>query len=215
LEQFGIWHAIRAVLVQGWLLARAAGGCLLRLLSIPLRVFRGVGPNVFASLIGVFVGSAITFAWDILKTSRDRQAELIRAARSVDQETQNNLAVISNDLFTLTNDDVEADKRAELVTPPVMPLLTAAGEMVYLHGSFEVYSPELAIGISNVYTVNYIINKRIEDRDFHRFTNQAMDNYSARRKMLNTELEGILKEHEGRLKHLHTELIKVINKPGS
>jgi len=35
--------------------------------------------------------------------------------------------------------------------------------------------------------------------------------------MLNTELEGILKEQEGRLKQLHTELIKVIdqNKHGS
>jgi hypothetical protein len=194
----------------------AGGGRMLASPSkYPVAGFSRRRPHVFASLIGVFVGSAITFAWDILKTSRDRQAELIRAARSVDQETQNNLAVISNDLFTLTNDDVEADKRAELVTPPVMPLLTAAGEMVYLHGSFEVYSPELAIGISNVYTVNYIINKRIEGRDFYRFTNQAMDNYSARRKMLNTELEGILKEHEGRLKHLHKELIKVINKPGS
>jgi hypothetical protein len=117
-------------------------------------------------------------------------------------------------MFTLTNDDVEADKSGEVVTPPVMPLLTSAGETAYLHGSLEVYSKDLAIGIGNVYAINYIINKRIEGRDFYRFTNQAMSNYAVRRKMLNTELEGILKEREGRLKHLHMELIKVINNPG-
>jgi hypothetical protein len=170
---------------------------------------------VFASLIGVFVGFSITFAWDAIKTSRDRQAELLRAARSIDQESQNNLAIISNDLFTLTNDDVEADKGGELVTPPVMPLLTAAGETAYLlMAPSKHISTDLAISIGNVYSIGYIINKRIEGREFYRFTNQEMTNYSVLRKMLNTKLEGILKEHEGRLKRLHMELIKVINNPG-
>jgi hypothetical protein len=204
LEQFGVFLLI---CISGILLITFIAD------SISSRVLRRVGPGVFASLIGVFVGFSITFAWDALKTSRDRQAELLRAARSVDRETQNNIAVISNDIFTLTNDDVAAETHQEVVTPPVIPLLTSAGETAYLHGSFEVYSIDLSIAIGDVYAGNYIINKRIEGRDFYRLANQAMGNYSERRKMLNTELEGILKEQEGRLKRLHMELIKVIHHP--
>jgi hypothetical protein len=104
--------------------------------SLSSRLFRHVAPGAFASLIGVFVGLAITFAWDFWKTSRDRQGELLRAARSVDQEAQNNLGVIANDLFTLRNDDIAADDHKEVVTPAVVPLLLSAGDAAYLRGSF-------------------------------------------------------------------------------
>ena len=183
--------------------------------SISSRVLRRVGPGVFASLVGVFVGSGITFAWDIWKTSRDQHTELLRAARSVDHETQTNLGIITNDLFALTNDDVQADMHSEVITPAVAPLLTSAGETAYLKGSFELYSSNFSISVGDIYTINYLINKRIEARDFYRFTNQAMDNYETRRKMLNNELEGILRQQEDRLKQLHSELIKLIKQPNN
>jgi hypothetical protein len=160
------------------------------------------------------IGFGLSVGWDYWKTSRAQQAELLSAARTVDHETQNNLKIISNDLFTLTKDDIEADKNAELVTPPVMPLLTSAVETAYRNGSFEVYSRDLSIGIGDVYTTDYLINKRIEGRDLYRYANQAIGGYSQRRKMLNTELEGILREQEGRLNSLHLELMKIMNKGG-
>jgi hypothetical protein len=166
-------------------------------------------------LVGVLMGFGLSVGWDYWKTSRAQQAELLRAAQSVDHETQNNLAVISNDLFSLTKDDAEADKNGELVTPPVMPLLTSAVETAFRTGSFDVYSRDLSIGVGDIYTTNYLINKRIEGRDFYRFTNQAMDNYSRRRKMLNTELEGILREQEGRLNSLHQALMKIMYRDAS
>ena len=175
------------------------------------RLFRHVAPGAFASLIGVFVGLAITFAWDFWKTSRDRQAELLRATRSVDQEARNNLGVIANDLLALRNDDIAADDRKEVVTPAVVPLLTSAGDAAYLGGSFEGYSIDLSKSIGDVYTISYLINKRIEARDFYRFTSQAMDNFSVRRKIINSELEGILQQQEGRLQNLDLQLVKIIN----
>jgi hypothetical protein len=178
--------------------------------SISSRVLRRVGPGVFASLVGVLVGVSVTIAWDAWKTSQERRIELLRAARDVDQENQTNLGLIANDLFALTNDDAAADKGCEVVTPPVMPLLTSAGETAYLRGSFEIYSTDLAVVVGNVNSFNYLINKRIEGRDFYRFTNQAMDNFGRRRKLINTELERILREQERLLKRLHMELVKAM-----
>jgi hypothetical protein len=171
--------------------------------------------SLILPLIGVMIGFGLTVGWDYWKTSREQQTQLINAARSVDHETQNNISIISTDLSTLRSDDIAADSNNEVVTPPIMPLMTSAIETAYRNGSFEISFRDLAIGIGDVYTTDYLINRRIEGHDFYRYTNQAFNNYARRRKMLNAELEGIFGEQQRRLSGLHLVMIKIINKRSS
>jgi DnaJ-domain-containing protein 1 len=54
-----------------------------------------------------------------------------------------------------------------------------------------------------------MINKRIEARELYRATNQAMDNYHHRRRIINGSIEELLQKAVARLSEMHSELMKV------
>jgi hypothetical protein len=177
--------------------------------SISSRVLRRVGPGVFASLVGVVVGFAITSASDIWKTSRDRQTELLRATKSVEQEIDTNIYIITADLSLIAKDDAAADKKQEIVTP-LSPLVTSASETAYLRGSFDIYSSGLSVDIGKMDALAYIVNKRIDGREFFRFTSRPLGDYDSLRKIINTNVEALLRDQQANLNTVQLELTKLM-----
>jgi hypothetical protein len=171
------------------------------------RVIKRILPGIFASLLGVLIGFSLSVASDYWKFYHAQQAELRRATTSVDQEVDNNLQLISGDLDILDQDN--AAPTGQEVVRPISSLLTSAGETAYLHGSFDSFSKDLSVKLGNTYSSLFVLNKRIEGREMYRLTNQSMDNYDRRRKLINIDIDFLLRKAHDDLTALHIDLSKV------
>jgi len=173
------------------------------------RARRRVLREVFAPLVGVLIGSALTIGFTLWTSHNTQQTELMRATTSVDQEVETDIRLISEDMYFLTTDDVAIDRGEGEVVQALSSLLASAGETAYLHGSFDPFSKDLTIRVGNVYSAISVLNKRIDAREMYRVANQSMDNYHHRRRLINSDMEVRLQQVRVELWGLHLELVKV------
>jgi hypothetical protein len=158
-----------------------------------VRRFRDVGL--------VVLGFVLAAGWDEWKSGREEHKELVRAARSVVQESAIDLDLVGADIAFIDQDSDAADKNMELVRP-LDVLLSAAIEVALLRGSFDPKSVDLSIKARKVYSSIVAANHWLEERERYRVSNGAMDNYHRRRKLINA----IVKE---RLSNLKTDLAEL------
>jgi hypothetical protein len=176
--------------------------------SLSAGVRRRVLREVFAPLVGVLIGSALTIGFTYWTSHKAEQTELMRAAKSVAHEVDINIQLIDSNLETLAQDNIAADQQMEVVRP-LASLLTSAGETAYLHGSLDPYSKDLTVRLGDTLASLSMLNKRIEGREMYRLTNQAMGNYSTRRKLINADIQTIFAQALNDLTNLYSELTKV------
>jgi hypothetical protein len=174
--------------------------------SAPAR--RRVLREVFAPLIGVLIGSALTIGFTLWTSHNTERAEMLRAARSVAHEVGIDIQLIDGDLDILRHDNEAADQHSEIVRP-LSSLLTSAGETAYLHGSLDLYSKDMTVRLGDSLASLSVLNNRIEGREMYRLTNQAMDNYSQRRRIINTDMQNLFAKALNDLTNLFLELNKV------
>jgi hypothetical protein len=142
----------------------------------------------FSSLLGVVVGFVLAISWDQWKTHSDQQTEFLRAARSVYQELIADSAAIKFDIQYLETDLAAAQSNSEVVLS-MQNLMTVAGDTAYLKGSFEYRSVEMAIKLRTLCSSLSSINRRIEQREFYRLTNAAMDDFQRRRSIIDAAIK--------------------------
>ena len=143
--------------------------------------------NLIVGLVGVFTGFMLAVAWDQYKVTRDQNIELTRAIRSLRAEAETNAIILQRDLEHLKADISAADEQKEVILP-LDPLILSALETVYLKGSLEIKSVDISVQLHQLYSVMRVTNQRIAALDLYRATNQAMDNFARRRKIMDQDI---------------------------
>jgi hypothetical protein len=143
------------------------------------------------ALLATIVGFAFGTAYDSWRRSGETRAELVRAIRSIEQEISIDNKLIDNNINILTKDIEVSSDGKEVVAPPDT-LLTMAGDMAYLKGSFEIQSIDFAMRLREIYSSLILTNNRIQARELYLFTSESMSNFGTRRSIIDGQILELL-----------------------
>jgi hypothetical protein len=122
-------------------------------------------------------------------------------------ELQIDLESLADDVGYLDKDIAASAQNSEVVIP-MNQFSTVAGQTAFLKGSFEQVSIELSERVGKAYVSIEALNQRIQQREYFRFTNAAMNTYSANRKIVDQDLRERLVAEQSAITSLLEEIKK-------
>ena len=139
------------------------------------------------TLVSVAFGFGLKAWWDESQAKQLQHVETQRAFRALNLELQQNIDENGSNMQIVDNDIVASDRHEEVIIP-MSQLSVVEGQAVALRGSLEPISIEESHKLSVVYAEIVTLNQVIQHREFYSITNQSLDNFDHRRKLIDGDL---------------------------